>query len=223
MNKKNNNEELQSRREFFKKAAKGALPFLGIAAFGPTFLTSCGGGDDDKKNPEDNNNTGEKNNNQSTSLIGNWIAPGLTIHFSSNDGGQLYYYGDNHDFVCTMIESNKGIITYNYNDYNFHIYFIVDGNTMNLYGESDYTHLTEVLTKEGSNNNGGGNNGGGGCNDCSGGCSNGCGDGCSNACYAGCSVQCVGSCTGSCSGSCLQACGGNCSVTCSYRCRSSSK
>lgn len=29
MNKKSKNEELQSRREFFKKAAKGALPILG--------------------------------------------------------------------------------------------------------------------------------------------------------------------------------------------------
>ena len=29
MEKKNQNEELQSRREFFKKAAKGALPILG--------------------------------------------------------------------------------------------------------------------------------------------------------------------------------------------------
>lgn len=29
MNKKGKNEELQSRREFFKKAAKGALPILG--------------------------------------------------------------------------------------------------------------------------------------------------------------------------------------------------
>lgn len=29
MNKNNKNEELQSRREFFKKAAKGVLPILG--------------------------------------------------------------------------------------------------------------------------------------------------------------------------------------------------
>lgn len=29
MDKKNKNEELQSRREFFKKTAKGALPILG--------------------------------------------------------------------------------------------------------------------------------------------------------------------------------------------------
>lgn len=32
MEKKNRNEELQSRREFFKKAAKGALPILGAVA-----------------------------------------------------------------------------------------------------------------------------------------------------------------------------------------------
>lgn len=31
MDKKKKNEELQSRREFFKKAAKGALPILGAA------------------------------------------------------------------------------------------------------------------------------------------------------------------------------------------------
>ncbi|MDE5738924.1 MAG: Cys-Xaa-Xaa-Xaa repeat radical SAM target protein [Bacteroidaceae bacterium] len=32
MEKKMNNEELQNRREFFKKAAKGALPILGAIA-----------------------------------------------------------------------------------------------------------------------------------------------------------------------------------------------
>lgn len=41
MEKKNHNEELQSRREFFKKAAKGALPILGAIAFGPMVLSSC--------------------------------------------------------------------------------------------------------------------------------------------------------------------------------------
>ena len=30
MEKKNSNEELQSRREFFKKAAKAALPVVGM-------------------------------------------------------------------------------------------------------------------------------------------------------------------------------------------------
>lgn len=32
MEKKNRNEELQSRREFFKKAAKGALPVVAVLA-----------------------------------------------------------------------------------------------------------------------------------------------------------------------------------------------
>lgn len=40
MEKKNQNEELQSRREFFKKAAKGALPILGaiVLANAPAIL-----------------------------------------------------------------------------------------------------------------------------------------------------------------------------------------
>lgn len=40
---KNNkeNEELQSRREFFKEAAKRTLPVLAIAAFGSTMLSAC--------------------------------------------------------------------------------------------------------------------------------------------------------------------------------------
>lgn len=36
MEKKMNNEELQNRREFFKKAAKGALPILGAIVFAAT-------------------------------------------------------------------------------------------------------------------------------------------------------------------------------------------
>lgn len=45
-NKKERNEEIQSRREFFKKAAKGALPILGAVALGP-LLNSCYPLDDD--------------------------------------------------------------------------------------------------------------------------------------------------------------------------------
>ena len=36
-----NQEELQSRREFFKSAAKAALPVLAIAVLGSPVLTSC--------------------------------------------------------------------------------------------------------------------------------------------------------------------------------------
>lgn len=46
MKKNRNNHELQTRREFFKKAAKGTLPILGFMAFGPIVLSSCGDDDD---------------------------------------------------------------------------------------------------------------------------------------------------------------------------------
>ena len=41
MKKSEKNEELQSRREFFKSAAKGALPILAFSVLGPSILTSC--------------------------------------------------------------------------------------------------------------------------------------------------------------------------------------
>ena len=49
MKKSKKNEELQSRREFFKSAAKGALPILAFTVLGPSFLSSCKKDDDDKK------------------------------------------------------------------------------------------------------------------------------------------------------------------------------
>lgn len=41
MDNNKKNEELQSRREFFKSAAKAALPVLAIAVLGSPVLTSC--------------------------------------------------------------------------------------------------------------------------------------------------------------------------------------
>ncbi len=45
MKKNKKNEELQSRREFFRSAAKGALPILTFTVLGSPFLSSCGDGD----------------------------------------------------------------------------------------------------------------------------------------------------------------------------------
>lgn len=42
-----NNEELQSRREFFKDAAKASLPIFGLAILGTGLFSSCD--KDDKK------------------------------------------------------------------------------------------------------------------------------------------------------------------------------
>lgn len=41
MEKNKNNEELQSRREFFKKAAKSALPILGAVVLASTGYCQC--------------------------------------------------------------------------------------------------------------------------------------------------------------------------------------
>lgn len=46
MEKKKQNEERLSRREFFNKTAKGILPILGISLFGMTLVTSCDPDDD---------------------------------------------------------------------------------------------------------------------------------------------------------------------------------
>jgi CXXX repeat radical SAM target protein len=46
MKKKISQKELLSRREFFKKAAKGVLPILGLAVITPSILSSCTKEDD---------------------------------------------------------------------------------------------------------------------------------------------------------------------------------
>ena len=51
-------EELQSRREFFKSAAKGALPILGIMAFGPTLLTACEPDEDEPSSSSSSSSSG---------------------------------------------------------------------------------------------------------------------------------------------------------------------
>lgn len=54
--KKNNdcNEEFESRREFFKKMAKGVLPFLAVSVLGTSLFTSCDPDDPDTKKKDDN-------------------------------------------------------------------------------------------------------------------------------------------------------------------------
>uniref|UniRef100_UPI003FEDF0F2 hypothetical protein n=1 Tax=Prevotella sp. TaxID=59823 RepID=UPI003FEDF0F2 len=54
---KKKNEELQSRRDFFKKAAKGALPILGMVVVGPSFM-SCSKDDDEYDGDDDYDHDG---------------------------------------------------------------------------------------------------------------------------------------------------------------------
>ena len=44
---KKRNSEIQTRREFFKQAAKGVLPILGLTILGPSVLSSCSKDDDE--------------------------------------------------------------------------------------------------------------------------------------------------------------------------------
>ena len=54
---KKKNEELQSRRDFFKKAAKGVLPILGMVVVGPS-LMSCSKDDDNDDDDYDYGGSG---------------------------------------------------------------------------------------------------------------------------------------------------------------------
>lgn len=56
MEEKKQNEELQSRREFFKESSKKVLPILAIAAFGSSLLTAC------EKEPYSSGNNNSGNN-----------------------------------------------------------------------------------------------------------------------------------------------------------------
>lgn len=223
---KKDDEKILSRREFFKKTAKGALPFLAFGMFGPSILSACSKDEDEEWI---NQRTGEREPDDSlgnnNNLSGTWSGSFISFVFNSDGSGTYVnaYSGESGSCTYKFTETNKGVISVTSNDsQSFEFYFIVNGNTMILYSNSDYTGQIEQITKQ-IDSNGGGGNQTPVCSDCSSGCSNGCSDGCSTACYSGCSVQCVGSCSGSCSGTCLQACGGNCTVTCSYRCRSGSK
>lgn len=59
--KQNDSEGLQTRREFFKQAAKGALPILGISLFGVPLISSCDR-DDEPGNGGNGGNQGNGGN-----------------------------------------------------------------------------------------------------------------------------------------------------------------
>ena len=221
MNMKNNNNEILSRREFFKKTAKGALPFLAFGMFGP-----CSKDEDEEWI---NQRTGERESDGSqgndNNLSGTWIGSFISFVFNPDGSGTFMdsYSGESGSCTYNLIETNKGVIGLMSNGtQSVTYYFIVNGNTMSLYSDSDYTGQIAQLTKQAGGNTGGGNNNGGGCNDCSGGCANGCGDGCSSSCYSSCAVECVGQCSSGCMGSCSSSCTGSCSTgcrnTCTYSC-----
>ncbi len=239
MNMKNNNDEILSRREFFKKTAKGALPFLAFGMFGPSILSACSKNEDEEWI---NQRTGERESDGSqgndNNLSGTWIGSSISFVFNPDGSGTYVnaYSGESGSCTYKFTETNKGVIitttpsevgaTSN-GSQSVTYYFIVNGNTMSLYSDSGYTDQIAQLTKQTEGNNGGGNNNGGGCNDCSASCASSCGDGCSTSCYSSCAVECVGQCSSGCMGSCSSSCTGSCSTgcknTCTYSCSGRSR
>ena len=205
---------------------------MAFGMFGPSILSACS---KDEEEEWINQTTGEREPDDSQgnddNLSGTWSGGFLRFVFNS-DGSGTYYSHESGSCTYKFTEANKGVIiatpdvTYN-GSQSVTYYFIVNGNTMNLYSNSDYTNQIAQLTKQTEGDNGGGNNNGGGCNDCSASCASSCGDGCSTSCYSSCAVECVGQCSSGCMGSCSSSCTGSCSTgcknTCTYSCSGRSR
>jgi len=81
------NEELQSRRQFFKQAGGRALPFLAFAAFGGTLLTSC-----EKDEPENKHNGGGGSSSGCGNSCSGDCDSGCTNNCDSLCGGDCWSY-----------------------------------------------------------------------------------------------------------------------------------
>lgn len=238
MRKNKKNEELQSRREFFKRAAKGTLPIIGVMAFGPGFLSSCGGDDAE---------TGAGSSAPPTSGgDGSFMNP-----YSPSEAikkAQTLSEGQTTDIV--VIKGRVSSILYNYNvEEGTATFFIKDigkdseelqvyrayylGNSPYTYGRllsvndeviiqgklSIYNGKPEVANRSGylySMN--GVTNPSNSCTDCSAVCTSNCSTECTSSCTGGCSTSCTGECGNSCTGGCSTTCTGTCSGSCNTTC-----
>ena len=241
MRKNKKNEELQSRREFFKRAAKGTLPIIGVMAFGPGFLSSCGGDDAE---------TGAGSSAPPTSGgDGSFMNP-----YSPSEAikkAQTLSEGQTTDIV--VIKGRVSSILYNYNvEEGTATFFIKDigkdseelqvyrayylGNSPYTYGRllsvndeviiqgklSIYNGKPEVANRSGylySMN--GVTNPSNSCTDCSAVCTSNCSTECTSSCTGGCSTSCTGECGNSCTGGCSSGCSGSCSGSCGSGCSGS--
>ena len=94
--KRKDKDGLQSRREFFKKAAKSALPILAISVFGTSLFSACGK-DEEEEMGDKNNNPGGCNNCASScsGSCDNTCSGGCdencSAHCAYNCGSSSYY------------------------------------------------------------------------------------------------------------------------------------
>ena len=239
-------EELQSRREFFKTAVKGALPILGTIAFGPALFSSCGSDDNDDgktsgATPTPTAGNGSPvypfsvreaithaksyHNDSSFYYIKGKIF--MVAHNLSYGGGAAFYIVDENESDPTVMDSLY--IPYEDNNY-FQRTSCYDGTTLKTgdivvyYGRLKYNEdYAEVNIESGgylySLNGVVGSGSSGGSDGSETGCSN-CSSACSSACGSSCSSSCSSGCSSGCSTSCTGSCSSGCSSGCSGTCKS---
>lgn len=237
MKKDKNNEELQSRREFFKKAAKGVLPILGIIAFGPTILMSCG--DDDVEYPPTPNPYSSKGDGTFMSpyspseayKVASQLADGemtdeviingrvnsITYNYSIEEGTATFYLSDLGTTGDTLLVYRAYYLhntPYNYGA------LLNTGDEVLLIGKlTKYNGTPEVANRSGYLHLLNGHySPSSTCTDCSAVCSANCSGECTSSCTGACGSSCTGSCSGSCENACKGSCTGGCGSSCTGSC-----
>ena len=239
MQKNKKNDELLSRREFFKKAAKGALPILGVIAFGPTVLTSCGD-DDDNPDPIIPNPGGDgtfmspyspsEAYKIASQLSEGWTTDEVRIkgrvnkiryNFSVEYGTAIFYLSDLGASGDTLLVYRANYFLNRPYEYgallNVGDEVLICGKLTKYKGSPEVTdgYLFSLNSHTTASST---------CTDCSAVCSDNCSSECTSSCTGECSNSCTGgcstSCTGGCGNSCTGNCSGGCSTTCTGSCRS---
>ena len=179
-------EELQSRREFFKSAAKKVLPIIGAIAFGPQLLASCGGGNDDVGGCKDCSQVCASNcSSDCASECTNMCSDTCTSSSAqtSNQCSTCYNTckGGCNDTCTQACSSGCG-----------------SGCSSGCTGKCTATcaDSCKAQTQQG-------------CSGCGQGCSSGCDTTCSTGCGGGCSRTCGGTCSSDCIGRCKSYCTSN--------------
>lgn len=239
MKKNRNNHELQTRREFFKKAAKGTLPILGFMAFGPIVLSSCGDDDDNNvsisSQPSGGDGSWQNPYTPSEALkVANKLKEGETtdeiiikgrvssikLNFETKYGNASFSLKD---IGKNSEELQVYRIYYLFNNKYSYGPLLAIGDEVLVVGKlrlykdvpelfGGYLYSLNGITDPSS-----------ACTDCSAACASNCSTECTSSCTGGCSTSCTGgcdtSCTGTCSNGCSTTCTGGCDTTCTGGCK----
>lgn len=229
----NKHEELQTRREFFKKTAKGALPFLAFSVFGPSILTSCESDDDDDFSSGSSKKEIPTSLNVGTSILLSHVSSMGFRYFrtisptqgqwSNTEEEQISQRYSLATFKYQMVGSNQAQLTsINYQASSGRSWSIELDLTYTTYNSGTYklrdtplatgkTYNDEGTFKIRSNSS---NTGNGTCTSCSSGCTKTCSDNCVGDCRKVCANDCAQNCQTYCREACVNTCIGTCSTSC---------